>query len=79
MPRPATSGCSATSTDAGARSRDQFVPGWPYSFVAALETGRTSWVALLDAVRLGPADDATAVTAEPPAGRGLEWAILHSR
>ncbi|MFD7732976.1 transposase [Kitasatospora phosalacinea] len=47
----------------GDRSRDQFVPGWPYSFVAALETGRTSWVALLDAVRLGPADDATAVTA----------------
>lgn len=47
----------------GARSKDQFVPGWPYSFVAALEAGRTSWVALLDAVRLGPADDATAVTA----------------
>ncbi len=39
-------------------------PGWPYSFVAALEPGRTSWTALLDAVRLGPADDATAVTAE---------------
>ncbi|MFF3354159.1 transposase [Streptomyces sp. NPDC002917] len=36
------------------RKTDQFVPGWPYSFVAALETGRTSWVALLDAVRLGP-------------------------
>ncbi|WP_406484344.1 NF041680 family putative transposase [Streptomyces microflavus] len=47
----------------GDRSSDQFIPGWPYSFVAALETGRTSWVALLDAVRLGPADDATAVTA----------------
>ncbi|MGB9998724.1 NF041680 family putative transposase [Streptomyces pseudogriseolus] len=47
----------------GDRSSDQFVPGWPYSFVAALETGRTSWVALLDAVRLGPADDATQVTA----------------
>ncbi|MEU8993132.1 transposase [Streptomyces sp. NPDC048558] len=28
-----------------------------------METGRTSWVALLGAVRLGPADDATAVTA----------------
>lgn len=39
------------------------IPGWPYSFVAALEAGRTSWTALLDAVRLGPADDATAVTA----------------
>ncbi|MFF4764859.1 transposase, partial [Streptomyces sp. NPDC001292] len=47
----------------GDRSSDQLVPGWPYSFVAALETGRTSWVALLDAVRLGPADDATTVTA----------------
>ncbi|WSR29590.1 transposase [Kitasatospora purpeofusca] len=48
----------------GGRSKDQFVPGWPYSFVAALETGRTSWTALLDAVRLGRADDATAVTAD---------------
>jgi hypothetical protein len=45
------------------RSADQFIPGWPYSFVAALETGRTSWTAVLDAIRLGPADDATAVTA----------------
>ncbi|GGZ71245.1 NF041680 family putative transposase [Streptomyces echinoruber] len=47
----------------GDRSSDQLVPGWPYSFVAALESGRTSWVALLDAARLGPADDATTVTA----------------
>lgn len=39
------------------------MPGWPYSFVAALESGRTSWVALLGAVGLGPEDDATAVTA----------------
>src|SRR5690348_18457730 len=38
----------------------QMIPGWPYSFVAALETGRSSWTALLDAVRLGPTDDATA-------------------
>lgn len=45
------------------RSADQLIPGWPYSFVAALETGRTSWTAVLDAIRLGPADDATAVTA----------------
>jgi DDE superfamily endonuclease len=45
------------------KSASQFIPGWPYSFVAALETGRTSWTALLDAIRLGPADDATAVTA----------------
>ncbi|GAA1283576.1 hypothetical protein GCM10009646_83900 [Streptomyces aureus] len=45
------------------RSADQFIPGRPYSFVAAMEAGRTSWTAVLDAVRLGPADDATAVTA----------------
>src|SRR4051812_49828709 len=46
------------------RGQAQLIPGWPYSFVAALEPGRTSWTALLDAVRLGPADDATPVTAE---------------
>jgi hypothetical protein len=33
-----------------------------YSFVAVLEMGATSWTQILDAVRLGPADDATAVT-----------------
>ncbi|WP_406054124.1 transposase [Streptomyces sp. NBC_01077] len=47
----------------GDRGKDQFIPGWPYSFVAALETGRTSWCRLLDAQRLGPADEATLVTA----------------
>jgi hypothetical protein len=31
--------------------------------VAALEPGRSSWTRLLDAVRLGPADDLAAVTA----------------
>jgi hypothetical protein len=41
----------------------QTIPGWPYSVIAALETGRTSWTHLLDAVRLGPDDDATEVTA----------------
>jgi hypothetical protein len=41
----------------------QTIPGWPYSVIAALETGGTSWTALLDAVRLGPDDDLTAVTA----------------
>jgi hypothetical protein len=46
------------------RNQAQLIPGWPYSFVAALEPGRTSWTALLDAVRLGPADDATTVTAD---------------
>jgi len=46
------------------KDRHQLIPGWPYSIVAALETGRTSWTAILDAVRLGPADDATAMTAD---------------
>lgn len=45
------------------KGKAQMVPGWPYSFVAALEPGRTSWTAILDAQRLGPADDATAMTA----------------
>ncbi len=46
-----------------AKTASQFIPGWPYSFVAVLEPGATSWTAVLDAVRLGPVDDATAVTA----------------
>ena len=37
----------------------QIIPGWPYSVVAALEPGRTSWTAVLDAVRLRPDDDET--------------------
>jgi DDE superfamily endonuclease len=41
----------------------QMIPGWPYSWVAVLEPGRTSWTAVLDAVRLGPDDDVAAVTA----------------
>src|ERR1017187_6123377 len=41
----------------------QMIPGWPYSVVAALEPGRTSWTAVLDAVRLGPDGDETDVTA----------------
>ena len=38
------------------------MPGWPYSIIAALEPGRTSWTAVLDAVRLGSDHDATDVT-----------------
>jgi len=45
------------------RGQAQMIPGWPYSVVAALEPGRTSWTAVLDAVRLGPDDDGIAVTA----------------
>jgi hypothetical protein len=46
-----------------AKGQAQMIPGWPYSVVAALESGRTSWTAVLDAVRLGPGDDAAQVTA----------------
>jgi len=45
------------------KGQAQMIPGWPYSVVAALEPGRTSWTAVLDAVRLGPDDDETGVTA----------------
>jgi DDE superfamily endonuclease len=47
------------------RGKDQhiMIPGWPYSFVVALETGRSSWTAPLDAVRLAPGADLAAVTA----------------
>jgi DDE superfamily endonuclease len=45
------------------KGQAQMIPGWPYSVVAALEPGRTSWTAVLDAVRLGPGDDETEVTA----------------
>ena len=41
----------------------QAVPGWPYSFVAALGPGASSWTVLLDAVRIGPGDDETELAA----------------
>ncbi len=50
-------------TYARGKGNAQMIPGWPYSVVAALEPGRTSWTLPLDAVRLGRADDATEVTA----------------
>ena len=50
-------------TYARGKGNAQLIPGWPYSWVVALEPGRTSWTLPLDAVRLGPADDATEVTA----------------
>src|SRR5437763_3022469 len=46
-----------------AKGRAQMIPGWPYSVIAALEPGRTSWTAVPAAVRLGPDDDQAAVTA----------------
>jgi len=45
------------------KGQAQMIPGWPYSVIAALEPGRTSWTAVLDAVRLRPDDDETEVTA----------------
>jgi hypothetical protein len=45
------------------KGQAQMIPGWPYSVIAALEPGRTSWTTVLDAVRLGPDDDVAEVTA----------------
>lgn len=47
------------------RGKDQtiMVPGRPYSMVVALESGRSSWTAPLEAVRLAPGADAATVTA----------------
>jgi DDE superfamily endonuclease len=57
----------------------QMIPGWPYSFVAALEPGPISWTLPLDAVRLGPADDATEVTAAAVAEPGRQAAAVPGR
>ncbi|WP_042365991.1 NF041680 family putative transposase, partial [Streptacidiphilus neutrinimicus] len=48
------------------RGKDQHIPipGWPYSVIVALETGRSSWTAPLDARRLAPGDDSASVTAQ---------------
>jgi hypothetical protein len=56
------------------RNQDQMIPGWPYSFVAALGPGRTSWTAVLDAVRLGPNDDVAEVTADQVRSV-LQWLV----
>jgi DDE superfamily endonuclease len=45
------------------KGQAQMIPGWPYSVIAALEPGRSSWTAVLDALRLGPDDDEAEVTA----------------
>lgn len=42
----------------------QMIPGWKYSWVAALESGATSWTALLDARRIRPGDEETQFTAD---------------
>lgn len=50
-------------TYARGKGQAQIIPGWPYSFVAALEPGRSSWTAMLDVVRMSPTDDHTDVAA----------------
>src|SRR6266571_3836466 len=50
-------------TYARGKGNAQMIPGWPYSVVAALEPGRTSWTLPLDAVLLFTAKDATEMTA----------------
>ncbi|MFF6984715.1 transposase [Streptomyces sp. NPDC008343] len=49
-------------TSGRGEGKHQMVPDWPYSVVAALERGRTSWTAVLDAVRLVPGADVAALT-----------------
>jgi hypothetical protein len=44
------------------KGEHRMIPGWPYSLVAALEPGRTSWTAVLDAIRLPPGADLAAMT-----------------
>ncbi|MBE1609903.1 transposase [Actinopolymorpha pittospori] len=34
------------------KNQAQMIPGWPYSFVAVLESGPSSWTQILDVVRL---------------------------
>jgi hypothetical protein len=45
------------------KGQAQMIPGWPYSFVAALEPGRTSWTAMLDVTRVRPTDEHTDLAA----------------
>ncbi|MEV4888133.1 transposase [Nonomuraea sp. NPDC055795] len=40
------------------------IPGWPCSVVAALESGGTSWTALLNAIRLEPGVDLAQVSTD---------------
>ncbi|MFG2677217.1 transposase [Streptomyces sp. NPDC048445] len=60
--RARRNGSSATSTAVRRRPRSSSRAGLNPSS-RRLEPGATSWTATLDAVRLGPVDDATAVTA----------------
>ena len=48
----------------GTTTPARMIPGWPYSFVVALEPGRSSWTAVLDVTRIRPLDDLSMVTAD---------------
>ena len=45
------------------RNAGQRIPGWPYSLVVGARAGGVVVAVLLDAVRIGPDDDAADVTA----------------
>jgi hypothetical protein len=44
------------------QNEHRMIPGWPYSFVVALETGRSSWTAILDTQRVPPGADLAQLT-----------------
>ena len=59
------------------KDEHRMIPGWPYSIVAALETGRTSWTATRSACRRLPTSprsrprrSGSSSTASPPPGHG---------
>ncbi|MEU2718536.1 transposase [Streptomyces sp. NPDC007205] len=62
MHTPHRNGSCVTPT-AGAKTSTSRIPDWPYSIICALEPGRSSWTAPLDALRLQPGDDTATVTA----------------
>jgi hypothetical protein len=55
------------------KGQAQLIPGWPYSVIAALEPGRISWTAVLDAVQLGPEGDETGVPPRRSATSSRGW------
>ncbi|WP_181924078.1 transposase [Streptomyces inhibens] len=72
-------GCASTSagrlfchTFGCGRDQHLMLSRWPYSFVTALESGRTSWCRLLNTVRLAPEDDVAETLRRPgpPRRRG---------
>ena len=50
-------------TYARGKGQAQMIPGWPFSFVAALGAGPDSWTGVLDVERVPPGGDATLLTA----------------